>query len=161
MKRIALIFSLFFICLSLVGCKSTTPTEYDDKEILRIETVVSGSWDSVKYCRVFDFEAGTVSDEFKESESILENRLEHYVENPERHPEYATAEEYEAYLNDYYNNPKQVSTFDDTKVEQFMKKILSNDFYTWESYLYPITDATGWDINVYFTDGTVKKTHFY
>lgn len=160
MKRIVLIFSLLLIGLSLVGCK-TISTEYDDKEILRIETSIQGSWDAVNYTRVFDFETGIVTDEYEVSEYSLESWLERYTEVPERFPEYESAEEYEAYLTSHYNNPMQISTFDDEKVEEFMKKMISYGFYTWESYHYPMTDGTGFYLNVYFTDGTVKPARFY
>lgn len=160
MKRIVLIFSLLLIGLPLVGCK-TISTEYDDKEILRIETSVRGSWESVYYTRVFDFETGTVADEFEVDEDYIENRREWYAENPMRFPEYESAEAYEEYLTSHYNTPMQISTFDGEKAEEFMKKMISYGFYTWESYNYPMMDGTGYYLDVYFTDGTVKTAKFY
>lgn len=165
MKRIfTCVAFLLVLSFGLVACSDVKSTEYDDKEVQRIETRFTPGESTMNYnpTRTFDFAQGTVSDERVLFGSI-EFMLERYAENPEYFSEYATAEEYEEHLLSYYNSPEQISNFTAEEATALMEEIISYGFYNWKEY-YDEDDVTcggSWWVKVTFTDGTVKQSGFY
>lgn len=186
MKKISLILPLFAVAVLSVGC--SPKTVYDDKEIVRIETVyIPGAIESsVNYTRIFDFESGSVMDEYVAGEAALdglrakyeaelEAKRAEYKADPSAFPDFGNAAEYDDYLllsyeeslknlDTLYNFPREVTTFTEIQAKVFVREAVSYGFYTWkdryaaDGYL---MDTDIWRINVHFTDGTVKTTSFF
>ena len=167
MKKFAVFITLFFAGFALAGCgEDYEKTEYDDKEVLRIETVyIPGALESsVNFTRIFDFEIGSVMDEYVASYTVLENMLKEYTDNPEAFPDFETPEDYDAYLNSYYNNLEEVATFTEAQKKVFVRDAMKNGVYTWGDRYADVTVAGQmqiWRITVYFADGTQKITSFF
>lgn len=148
------------------GAVKTETTEYDDKEVLKIETSIYGGYTlypSVSFNRTFDFNADTVTDEryIDYKESTIELLLKWYNEDPVSG--YESAEDYEAYLQSYYNTPELFYTFSQEQAESLLKKIKSYGIYTWkENYIREaVADAAWHSVSITFKDGTVKTSRFY
>lgn len=146
-----------------VGC--TPKTEYDDKEIARIETSYYGGlvWVDARYTRTFDFTTRTVTDVCALEESWLDLLMDSYYHDPAAFPDYENAEAYEAHLRTQYNAPESVSSFSKEQGEDFLERVISLGFYTWEEvYQSEGIDDGSWQcIRIYFTDGTMKTTLLY
>ena len=141
-------------------------TEYDDKKVVKIETKIDGGYTLVpaSFNRTFDFENNTVTDEVAvfDKDSVIKSLL-YYYEIGYISNDYESAEEYEAYLQTYYNNPKQVRTFFQDLGKMFLEGIKANGIYTWkERYVnYSATDLSWYNVIITFDDGTVKTSSFY
>ncbi|MBD5131828.1 MAG: hypothetical protein HDT28_04445 [Clostridiales bacterium] len=148
MKKYLIMPLLLYIALSvIVGC--TPKTEYDDLEIIKIET----SWHegfapfSGEYVRTFDFKNGSVYDTLATDADISEI-LEHTPG--------LTAED--------LNTPKLVSTFTEEQASKLYDKIKSLGFLAWkDKYISDdqICDGGSESVTVYFADGTEKHTRIY
>lgn len=163
MKLLRLILAL--LCLGIfTSCVETT--EYDYKELTRIETITREGfvYIPVDYVRTFDFEALTITDEERTFEDAIEVLKENYFGNEFLQKYYETYEEYVQYLEERYNHPKLIKNITEEEKEKFIASIIHAGIYTWkEAYETDevIHDGAGFDIILYFSDGTIKKTYFY
>lgn len=138
------------ICLFIIGslCGCTPKTEYDDKQIYKIETswVEGMSLFRCDYVRTFDFQSNTVTDNWvADLDSIAE-------------------EDSSLIDKERYNNPTVVVTFDDENGQALLKKLKSLGFLAWKDRYVTsdeVCDAGSEWVTVYFTDGTVKSTYIY
>ncbi|MDE7295928.1 MAG: hypothetical protein K2N84_01550 [Clostridia bacterium] len=136
----------FILALSLCGC--TPKTEYDDKEIARIQSAWVEGMSAFRcdYVRIFDFETGTVTD-------ICQADIDEL-------PEEVLPNEY----REGYNTPKTVTTFTEEQGQSFLKKTKSLGFLAWKDRYETddiICDGGHETVTVTFTDGTVKSTYIY
>lgn len=163
-KKLLIPLLLLLCCmLALAGC--TPKTEYDDKEVDKIETQIYGGYTLIaaSYKRTFDFNDNTVIDEpfVNDKESTIEYLLELY--NPNTNAEYGSIDEYKTHLQSYFNTPKEFESFSQEQADRLLKKIKSHGIYTWkESYVSNKVDDASWhSITITFKDGTVKTSRFY
>lgn len=166
MKKFLLILTQVLLICALFAFVACAPkTEYDDKEVVKIETAYYGGYATIdsQLTRTFDFEAGTVTDERVLNDFWMQSLLDDYIREPERFSEYENYEAYEEYLQSTYNNPVQIATFSQKNAEMLLKKVKSQGIYTWEDrYVYSgITDCMWSYIKIIFSDGTMKRTDFY
>lgn len=166
MKR--LLFSLLVVIMAGASFAFTAcahKTEYDNKEVVKIETSCYGGYVLIDShpTRTFDFEAGTVTDELILDEIWMQSLQDEYIGDPSRFPEYESLEDYQNYLNGKYNNPQIISTFSEEDAAEFFKKIMSQGIYTWEDKYenHMVDDLREAYIKIIFSDGSVKKTDFY
>lgn len=139
MKKLLYLLFLIPLCF-LFGCIQSTV--YDDLEVSKIET----SWTEGmgpfprKFVRTFDFKTGEVTDTCVTDSA---NIPEEYIHE--------------------YNNPELIVKFSEQNAHDFIKKVKSLGFYTWqESYKTDLIDDGGSKtVTVYFSDGTVKSTFIY
>ena len=162
MKRIILVvlLSLIFACSAC-----SMQTEYDNKTVLKIETVISGGEVTLNQypTRTFDFQNGTVTDERILGESEITRLIENYNSDPASFPEYASVEEYNLYLQETYNRPERISTFTAEQADALFQKIIPCGFYRWaDNYSEDdVSCGSSWIVTVTFADGVTKRTSFY
>ncbi|MDE5868251.1 MAG: hypothetical protein K2H02_04835 [Anaeroplasmataceae bacterium] len=169
MKNKKLLIQLFLfviVIMLMVGCTSKTKTEYDDKQVAKIETRLYNGEGIVGYrMRLFDFQTGNVTDEAVISDIEFDFLLQLYMEDPSSYPEYKyeNIEQYKEYLLANYNVPVKVAEFSKEDFNEFVCAAKSFGIYTWqESYVDDgICDATSKYIIITFADGTTKTTHCY
>lgn len=146
-RLLTTIIMLCSVMLIAVGC--TPKTEYDDKEITKIETSWHYGMDAFpcEYTRTFDFAEGVVYDTWVTDSDLSE--LIEYSPNLEA---------------DKFNNPKQIATFTEEQGTKLYEKIKSLGFLAWnDEYITDeiICDGGSESVTVYFADGTVKSTKIY
>ena len=140
-KKIAvIIFAVFVLSAAMLsGC---VWTNFAVGGVLRIETVWNEGFAPFArdFVRVFDFETGKVTDTLVADEADI--------------PEGDSSS---------YNKPKSVAKFTAGQAEQFTEKLNRLGFFNWEeNYVAEgVFDASGYNVNVYFADGTVKCTYIY
>ena len=142
----------------------TTETDYDNKQVSKIETRLYNGEGFVGYrMRLFDFESGTVTDKAVISESDFNYLLQLYIDYPIGYPEYDSTEQYREYLLSNYNVSVPVAEFSQEDGNEFISAAKSFGLCKWrESYIDEfICDATHEYIITTFTDGTTKTTHCY
>lgn len=166
MKKFLLsIISALLVCVAFVFAACAHKTEYDDKEVVKIETAYYGGYVTIDShpTRTFDFEAGTVTDELILDETWMQILRDEYIKDPESFPEYEDIEAYGEFLQDKYNNPIQIATFSNEDAENLLEKIKSQGIYTWKDWYYGgNADDYPWSyVKITFSDGTVKRTDFY
>ena len=166
MKKFLLsLISVLLACVSFTFAACAPKTEYDDKEVVKIETAYYGGYVLIDShpTRTFNFEAGTVTDELILDETWMQSLQDEYIRDPECFPEYENLEAYERYLQDTYNRPIQIADFSKEDAEKFLKKIKSQSIYTWkDKYDTGNVDDYSWSyVEITFSDGTVKRTDFY
>lgn len=131
------------------GCSAT---KYDNLEISKIESIWNEGFGPFQrdFTRTFDFSTNTIFDtavvDEKEFERLLENGA---IKEDEKH---------------LYNNPVNVTTFDDEQEKKFVRSVKSLGLYTWkDKYITKqgIRDGGSERITIYFTDGTSKSTYMY
>lgn len=148
-KKIAVCALLLVSCLSVLFSGCVPKTKYDDKTIAKIETAWSEGMGPAYlkyYSRIFDFEAGTVTDT---RVADFDNVDEEFLQNVNK---------------DDFNNPKVEGTFNDKQAKALYNKIKSLGFLAWKDRYETneiIYDGAPSTVNVYFTDGTVKSTYIY
>ncbi|MDE7161332.1 MAG: hypothetical protein K2N65_01085 [Anaeroplasmataceae bacterium] len=156
---------LAILCLGIfTSCMQST--EYDNKDLVRIETITSEGFAfvPVHYVRTFDFEGFTITDEARTTDDALELLKKNYFGNEFLQKEYETYDSYVQYLEKRYNHPKRIKSVTEEEKEKFIAFIIQSGIYTWEEeYITDdiICDGAGFNILLYFSDGTVKKTYFY
>ena len=161
MKKFLMLMLLLAV-LYLPSCKEKTP--YDDKTISKIEVEHQTSFIFTQQIRTFDFSTLEVTDTEYVDENFIESKKKAYLSHPEYYKEYENLETFEAYLSSIYNTPILVSTFTQESGDAFIEKVVSLGIYTWkDSYdtKDTIFDASGFSIKIYFTDDTIKSTHFF
>lgn len=130
-------------CVVTFGCTK----QFDDKEILKIQT----SWVEGfapyprSFERTFDFKTGKVYDTL--ATDFDANML---------------APEGTVCVN--YNSPKLVTTFSEQQADEFISEIKTLGMYSWkERYVTDdvICDGGSSSVTVYFADGTEKNTYIY
>ena len=165
MKTKKLVISLLFVVIavtSMVGC--TTKTEYDDRQVVKIETQMHNGEGFVGYrMRLFNFESGTVMDKAVVSDIEFSYLLELYVYCPSDYSEYKSIEQYREYLLSCYNVPILVAEFSQEDCIGFVSAAQSFGIYTWQdNYIdNSICDATNQYVIITFADGTSKTTRCY
>lgn len=155
---------IFIVVISCVGCTSEIKTEYDDKQVSKIETRMYNGEGFVGYhVRLFDFQAGNVTDEAVVSDDEFDYLFRLYLNDPGGSPEYENAEQYREYLLANYNVSVKVAEFSQEDCNRFVSVAKSFGIYTWqESYVDDlICDATNQYIIITFVDGTTKTTRCY
>ena len=145
MKRT--LFCLICLLCVVVFCGCAPKTEYDDKEVIKIETswfeYMSGFW--CELVRTYDFQTGEVIDTWvADAEEVEENVAPYNIER--------------------YNNPKTVASFSEKDAKKFLKKEKSLGLYAWEEkYDYPVICDGGRveKVTIFFSDGTTKTTKIF
>lgn len=152
MKKVFACFAALVLALALAGC--APKTEYDDKELVKIEYHGGdgmGLWGINDY-RVFDFEKNIVYDITIAEEEALQEMINRAEEG-----------QIEEILQ-RYNNPKTVATFTEEQEEAFVAHIRKAGIYGWkDSYKTDevIDDGAGFSLELTFSDDSVKRTDFY
>lgn len=148
-----------------VSCEITVDGFFEEKEIAKIETRIAFGEVRIYYnpVRTFDFASGTVIDTVTMDDSQIQFLVDEYRDNPELYPDYKNAEEYESYLQSYYNSTEQVASFTQEQGEAFLNEIVSLGIYGWDKEYDNCSFSCGswYYITVIFTDGTKKETRFY
>ncbi|MBD5390471.1 hypothetical protein HDR67_00445 [bacterium] len=164
-RFISLVVCFMFL---LVGCNYSQSTEYDEKELVKIEIITSNAFvdyfNSDSHVRTFDLIQLKVTDERRLTLGEVEYLKEIYYEKPSLQKEYSTYEEYEQMIDSTYNQGKEIKQFTQDEKNAFIKAIVKNGIYTWkDSYVTDeiYHDAVGFNIHLYFSDGSKKSTHFY
>ena len=151
MKKVFACFAALILALALAGC--APKTEYDDKELVKIEYHDTGGmrvWGINDY-RVFDFEKNIVYDITIAEEEALQEMINRAEEG-----------QIEEILQ-RYNNPKTIATFTEEQEEAFVTHVRKAGIYGWkDSYETDevIYDGGGFALELTFSDGTVKRTDF-
>ncbi len=137
------------ILIFISGCSAT---KYDNLEISKIESIWKEGFGPFPrdFTRTFDFNTNTVFDTLAISQEDFEEFLEYgEIKEDEKH---------------IYNNPVNITTFDDEQEKKFVRSVKSLGLYTWkDNYITKqiINDGGSKRITIYFTDGTSKSTYMY
>ncbi len=150
-RKIISVIGLFILVFSS-GC--TSKTKFDNLKISKIESIWREGFGPFPrdFKRTFDFENNTIFDTLAVDLEYVD--LDYLVEIGN-----LTEEQ-----KNEYNNSKTITTFEEEQEKKFVKKIKSLGIYSWkDQYItnQTISDGGNKYLRIYFTDGTIKSTHFY
>lgn len=145
MRRAFILAASLIWIVSLIGC--VPKTEYDDKEIVKIETTLVEGFAPFPraFLQTFDLQAGQVTATM--------------AADPKDFPEFLSDEE-----RARYNSPCLIQTFDDEQAAKLLARIKSLGFLAWQDRYVTtdlIDDGDSQTVAVYFADGTSKSTYIF
>lgn len=144
---------LFAGCVSLIAFLliSRPPAGNSGKTIVKIESIAHEGmyYFPMGHVKTFDFENLEVTQEHRISQEDYQRVID---------------DESFAVDIDYYNNSEFVISFTESQKADLLEAITACGIYNWdERYITSdiIMDAGGFEVVIYFDDGTVKSTYMF